>query len=63
MGDGLCKRVAEGGYRGDELPDAFDVGVLATGALGARLRLVELRLLWMDSASMRPSMLKAPLVW
>jgi hypothetical protein len=48
MGDGLCKRVADGGYRGDELLDAFDVGVLATGALGARLRLVELRLLWID---------------
>lgn len=61
LGDGLGKRVAEGGYRGDELLDALEFGVLATGALGARLRLVELRLLWMESASIRPSMLKEPL--
>lgn len=65
-GDRLCKRVAEGGYRGDVslvelLVDAFEVAVLATGALGARLRLVELRLPWTEPESMRPSMLKAPL--
>lgn len=41
-----------GGCRGEELFDALlEVGVLAGGALGARLRLVELRLLWMDRAS------------
>lgn len=34
-----------GGCRGEELFDALEVGVLAGGALGARLRLVELRLL------------------
>lgn len=58
MGEGLERfAVCEGGYRGDELLDAFEVGVRAGGALGARFKLVELRLLWMDWASMRPSML------
>lgn len=41
-----------GRCRGEELFDALlDVDVLTGGALGARLRLVELRLLWMDRAS------------
>lgn len=31
------------------------VGDLASGALGARVRLVELRLLWMDRASNLPA--------
>ena len=56
------ERRAVGGCRGDELLDALEVGVLAGGALGARLRLVELRLLWRDWASIRPSMLRE-LVW
>ncbi len=50
----------DGGCRGDELLlDALaEVGVRAGGALGARLRLVELPLLWRDWASIvRPSML------
>jgi len=47
----------EGGRRGDEVLDACEVGVRAGGALGARRRLVELRLLWMDWASRRLSKL------
>lgn len=60
MGDGL-DRVAVGRYRGDEPLDALDVDVLEGGALGARLKLVKLRLFWswMDWASMRPSILRA----
>ncbi len=58
MGDGLERPTVEGGCRGDELFDAFDVGVRAGGALGTRFRLAELRLLWIDWASIRPSMLR-----
>ncbi len=56
--------VTEGGCRGDELFDALEavaaaaVGVRAGGALGTRFRLAELRLLWRDWASMRPSVLR-----
>lgn len=52
-----------GGCRGEELFDALEVGVLAGGALGARLRLVELRLLWIDWVSNRPSMLLELRCW
>ena len=45
MGEGFDRIEVGGGYRGDELLDALEVGVLTGGALGARLRLVELRLL------------------
>lgn len=59
MGDGFERAVVEAGYRGEELFDALvDDGVLAGGALGVRLRLWELRLLWTDWVSRRPSMLR-----
>lgn len=50
---------AEGGCRGEEVFDALleEEEVLAGGALGARLRLVELLLLWIDRASNRASVL------
>lgn len=47
MGEGFERAVVGAGYRGEELFDALvEVGVRAGGALGARLRLWELRLLW-----------------
>ena len=58
IGEGFDRAVVDGGYRGDELFDALEVGVRAGGALGARLRLVELRLLWRDWVSIRLSILK-----
>jgi len=60
MGERLERMAVDGGgYRGDEVSDALveAVGVRVGGALGARFRLVELRLLWRDWASIRPSML------
>lgn len=51
-----------GRCRGEEPFDALEVGLvgdLASGALGARVRLVELRLLWMDRASNLPAVTAA----
>lgn len=46
-----------GGCRGDELFDALgDLPVFCSGALGARFKLLELRLLCRDWASKRPSL-------
>ena len=43
--------------------DAVEGVVRAGGALGARRRLWELRLLWIDKASTAPSMLDEERVW
>lgn len=44
MGDGFDRKLLVGGYRGEELLDAVAGFDRAWGALGARLRLCELRL-------------------